>query len=307
MSFIPVNFNFPDALVGIPLPRDNYKNMENLLLPSKVEFRDGATPNTGEMVVMPCFHGYGTTLGNVLRRVLLSSLPGAAVEYFKVKGIQHEFSAIEGVEEDVVEMILNLKQLVVKMHTEEPVVLNLVKKGPGPVTAADIEKNSNIEIINKDMVIANMTSNRVLEMEIGVGRGRGFKTVEQKDHKNYDLGTIVVDSIYTPVKDVGYSVEFTRVGDVTNYEKLTLNIETDGAITPREAVWQATKILMDHFTIVLDNSRLAVEEDKVKRAEADALRETEAAEIKPQKKNKKKADKEAATIEKKAKKAGKKK
>lgn len=283
--------------------------MENLLLPSKVEFKDGATPNTGEMVVMPCFHGYGTTLGNVLRRVLLSSLPGAAVEYFKIKGVQHEFSAIEGVEEDAVELILNLKQLVVKMHTEEPVVLNLVKKGPGPVTAADIEKNSNVEIINKDMVIANLTSNRVLEMEIGVGRGRGFKTTEQKDRKNYDLGTIVIDSIYTPVKDVGYSVEFTRVGDVTNYEKLTLTIETDGAITPREAVWQATKILMDHFTIVLDNSQLAVEEDNAKRVEVETKRESEesADEAKAEKKSKKKAEKETATAEKKVKKAGKKK
>lgn len=263
--------------------------MENLLLPSKVEYREGANPNMGEVIISPCYYGYGTTLGNVLRRVMLSSLPGAAVEHFKIKGVQHEFTTIEGVKEDVVEIVLNLKQLIVKVYSDEPVILNLVKKGPGPVTAKDIEKNSNVEIINTDLVIANLTTNRVLEMEITVGRGRGFKIVEEKDRKNKDLGTIIVDSIYNPIKDVGYSVEFTRVGDITNYEKLTINIETNGTITPREAIMQSTKILMDHFSIVLEGEKnmfetasLKVEEEKVS-AEVEETVEDETVEIKDKK------------------------
>jgi DNA-directed RNA polymerase subunit alpha len=228
--------------------------MENFLLPSKVEFQDGPTPHSGAVVVMPCYHGYGTTLGNAFRRVLLSSLPGAAVEYFKIRGVQHEFSAVEGVQEDVMEIMLNLKQLVVKVFVDDPVTLQLTKKGSGPVTAGDITPNSSVEIVNKDLVIATLTGNKALDMEIVVGRGRGYKPVEEKDKKNYDLGTIVVDSVYTPIRDVGYRVEYTRVGDITNYEKLTITIETNGTITPQEAVRQSTEILMNHFTIVLETA-----------------------------------------------------
>lgn len=227
--------------------------MENFLLPSKVEFKPGETELTGALVVTPCFHGYGTTLGNALRRVLLSSLSGGAVEAFKIKGTQHEFTTVEGVQEDVVEIILNLKQLAVKVYGDESVTLNLVKKGPGPVTGADIEANSNAEVISKDLVICNLTTNKTLEMEIIVGKGRGFVPVEEKDKKNYPLGTIVIDSVYTPVKDVGYHVEYTRVGDITNYEKLTVNIETNGTISPQDAVSQSVKILIDHFSIILSS------------------------------------------------------
>lgn len=224
--------------------------MENLLLPSKVEFVPGDTPNKGSLVVTPCFFGYGTTLGNTLRRVLLSSLPGAAVEAVKIKGVQHEFSSAEGLKEDVVDIILSLKQLAVRVFVDEPVTLHISKKGPGEVTAADIEANSNVEIMNPDLVLATLTSNKVFEMDLVVGRGRGFKPVEEKDKKHYDLGTIVIDSIYTPIKDVGYNVEYTRMGDVTNYEKLTLNIETNGTISPSDAVKQSTQIIMDHFSII---------------------------------------------------------
>jgi len=222
-------------------------------LPSKVEFKSGETELTGALVVTPCFHGYGTTLGNALRRVLLSSLSGGAVEAFKIKGTQHEFTTVEGVQEDVVEIILNLKQLAVKVYGDESVTLNLVKKGPGPVTGADIESNSNAEVISKDLLICNLTTNKTLEMEIIVGKGRGFVPVEEKDKKNYPLGTIVIDSVYTPVKDVGYHVEYTRVGDITNYEKLTVNIETNGTISPQDAVSQSVKILIDHFSIILSS------------------------------------------------------
>ena len=224
--------------------------MENLLLPSKVEFVPGDSPNKGSLVVSPCFFGYGTTLGNTLRRGLLSSLPGAAVAALKIKGVSHAFSSAEGLKEDVVDIILSLKQLAVRVFVDEPVTLHISKKGPGEVTAADIEANASVEIMNPDLVLATLTSNKTFEMDLVVGRGRGFKPVEEKDKKHYDLGTIVIDSIYTPIKDVGYNVEYIRVGDITNYEKLILNIETNGTVTPGEAIKQTTQIIMDHFSVI---------------------------------------------------------
>ncbi|MDO8499474.1 MAG: DNA-directed RNA polymerase subunit alpha [bacterium] len=264
--------------------------MENLLLPTKVEFSEGTEIHTGHMVIMPCYHGYGTTLGNAFRRVLLSSLPGAAVEAFKIKGVQHEFTTAEGVKEDGVELTLNLKQLSVKVFTDEPVVLTLTKKGPGIATAGDITPNSNVEIINKDLVIATLTGNKTMEMEIVVARGRGFKTAEEKDRGGYDLGTIVIDSVYSPIRDVGYDVEYTRVGDITNYEKLTINIETDGTMTPREAIRQSTQILMNHFNTVMESIMgvAATESVIVEEVAPVATETTEAEVVKPAKKAKKK-------------------
>lgn len=266
--------------------------MENFLLPSKIEFLEGATPNASAVVVMPCYHGYATTLGNAYRRVLLSSLPGSAVEYFKIKGMQHEFTTVEGVKEDIVEIMLNLKQLAVKVFSDEPVKLELIKKGTGPVTAGDISANSGVEIVNKDLVIANLTKPKTLEMEITVGRGRGYRPVEEKDRQNYDLGTIVVDSVYTPVKDVGYHVEYTRVGDITNYEKLTVNIETNGTVSPREALRQATQILMDHFTIILQSAEQAgASEAFASLPMVETSADESPAEAKPEKKTKAKVKK----------------
>ena len=262
--------------------------MENFLLPSKVEFQPGETELTGALVISPCFHGYGTTLGNALRRVLLSSLSGGAVEAFKVKGTQHEFTTVEGVQEDVVEIMLNLKQLAVKVFGDESVTLNLVKKGPGQVTGADIEKNSNAEVVSKDLVICNLTNNKTFEMEITVGKGRGFVPVEEKDKKNYSLGTIVTDSVYTPVKDVGYRVEYTRVGDITNYEKLTVNIETNGTISPEDAVSQSVKILIDHFSIILSSVAFTQPEFVAQEPEVTLGELVEKGEEKPKKKVSKK-------------------
>ncbi|MBD3311193.1 MAG: DNA-directed RNA polymerase subunit alpha [Candidatus Magasanikbacteria bacterium] len=229
--------------------------MENILLPSKIEFTELNNPNTGEVVISPCHQGYGTTLGNALRRVLLSSLPGAAVESVKIKGVQHEFSAIEGVQEDVVQVILNLKQLAVRCYSDEHVTLSLSKKGKGDILASDFEKNADVEIMNPDHKIASITDDKLsFEMEITIGKGRGYVAVSEKETSDMGLGTIAIDSLYTPIKDIGYNVEMTRVGDVTNYEKLTLSIETNGTITPKEAVAQATKILMDHFELILNEA-----------------------------------------------------
>lgn len=227
--------------------------MEQILLPTTIEFLDGDHPNAGQVVITPCHQGYGTTLGNALRRVLLSSLLGAAVESVKINGVQHEFSGVEGVQEDVVQIILNLKQVAVRCFSETPVTLSLRKKGKGEVTAGDFEKNSDVEIVNPEAKIFTITDDKkTVEMEITVGRGRGYVPVEEKNSKNLDLGTILVDSLYTPIRDVGYKVELTRVGDVTDYEKLILNIETNGTITPREAVSFSTQILMDHLALIAE-------------------------------------------------------
>lgn len=227
--------------------------MEKILLPTTIEFQDTDRVNVGKIVVTPCHQGYGTTLGNALRRVLLSSLPGSAVESIKIKGVQHEFSAIDGVMEDVIQIILNMKQLAVKSHSAEPVVLSLSKKGEGVVTAADFEKNADVEIINPALKIATITDkNFTFDMEVIISQGRGYVSVGEKDTKHLDLGTIAIDSLFTPIRDVGYKVENTRVGDVTDYEKLTIIIETNGTITPKEAVSQTTSILMNHFTLILD-------------------------------------------------------
>jgi len=227
--------------------------MEHIILPSTISFVDTDRPHVGELTITPCRQGYGTTLGNALRRVLLSSLPGAAVESIRINDVQHEFSAIEGVQEDVIEIILNTKQIAVKSFSDSPVVLHVSKKGVGTVTAGDFEKNADVEIINSDLVIANITDkNKTFEMDIIVAKGRGYVPVHQKNTKDLDLGTIAIDSLYTPIRDVGYKVENTRVGDVTDYEKLILTIETNGAIVPKDAVVQATRILMDHFALIMD-------------------------------------------------------
>ena len=256
-------------------------------MPTTIEFLDGDNPNAGQVVITPCHQGYGTTMGNALRRVLLSSLPGAAVESVKINGVQHEFAAIEGAQEDVVEIILNLKQVSARCFSEPPVTLSLRKKGKGEVTAGDFEKNSDVEIVNPEAKIFTITDDKkVIEMEITIGRGRGYVPVEEKDLKNLDLGTILVDSLYTPIRDVGYKVELTRVGDVTDYEKLVLNIETNGTITPREAVSSATTILMDHLALLAEAAESGMTEKGVE-AEANKPSEQTAKEDKEIGNNKK--------------------
>ncbi|KKW41627.1 MAG: DNA-directed RNA polymerase subunit alpha [Candidatus Magasanikbacteria bacterium GW2011_GWA2_56_11] len=227
--------------------------MAHILLPSTLEFQKTDNPLAGKLVITPCHQGYGTTLGNALRRVLLSSIPGAAVEAVKIEGVQHEFSAIPGVLEDAIQVILNLKQLALISHAETPVKLELSKTGMGPVTAADFAKNADIEVLNSELLLATLTDEKTpFNMEVIVGRGLGYIPAADKSSKNLDLGTMLVDSFYSPVKDVGYDVENTRVGDITDYEKLTVSIETNGTITPKEAVRQATDILMNHFRSVLE-------------------------------------------------------
>lgn len=236
--------------------------MEHILLPSTIEFHEASNPNVGKLVLTPCHQGYGTTLANALRRVLLSSIPGAAVEAVKIDGVQHEFSAITGVQEDVIEIILNLKQLAIRSFSDNPIKLSLTKKGKGIITAADFEKNADVEIINTNLKIATINDDKkTFSMEIIIGKGLGYVTAAEKNSKNLDLGTMLIDSFYSPVKDVGYNIENTRVGDITDYEELTLTIETNGSITPKSAVSQATQIIMNHFNLILNAAQTGEEKN----------------------------------------------
>lgn len=208
--------------------------------------------NYGKFIVEPLERGYGTTLGNSLRRILLSSLPGAAVTSVKIDGILHEFSTIPGVKEDVTEIILNLKKLSVRINAENSkrVIINAV--GPKVVTAGDIMADSDIEIFNPDLHIATLEENATLVMEINISRGRGYVPADQNKTESMPIAVIPVDSIYTPVRKVNFSVENTRVGQVTDYDKLNLEIWTDGSITPEEGVSIGAKIMQEHLKLFID-------------------------------------------------------
>ena len=201
-------------------------------------------------VIEPLQPGYGVTVGNSLRRTLLGSLEGAAVTNVKIDGVTHEFSTIPYVKEDVVEIVLNLKQLRLKMFSDEPVTLKLSVNKPGAVTAGMITKNSDVEIINEDLVIATMDDKKgKLSMEITVEKGRGYLPVEDRENEKNPLGTIAIDALFNPVANVNFNVENTRVGGRTDLDKLTLEINTDGTIAARDALDYAARILVDNFAI----------------------------------------------------------
>ena len=234
-------------------------------------FTPGERAHEAVLTIEPLHHGYGTTVGNSLRRVLLSSLPGAAVTAMKIKGVQHEFSAVTGVKEDVLEIMLNLKMLRMKVHSEEPVTLKLTANAVGEVTAADITPNSDVEIMNKDLVICTLTDSIAFDMDITVSRGRGYLPTEEREHATTEIGVIAIDALYSPVRQVGIKVENTRVGEITNYEKLMLTILTDGTVTPQEAVEHATKILLNHVTWIQSQlSHASLTEQIAKAADASA-------------------------------------
>ena len=210
--------------------------------------------NKATFVVEPLHSGYGMTLGNSLRRVILSSLGGAAVTAVKIDSVAHEFSTIEGVKEDVVEIILNLKKLRFRVFSDEPqfLVLNASKKGA--VTAADIKTTADVEVVNPDQLIATLDKDKVmLGMEIKVEKGRGYVPVENREAEKLEVGMIAVDALYSPIVRVRYSVENTRVGQMTDLDRLTMEIETDGTITPHDAIRQAAETLVDHFRVVAGN------------------------------------------------------
>lgn len=237
--------------------------------------------------IEPLAPGYGVTIANSLRRVLLASLPGAAATSVRIDGATHEFATLPGVTEDVVEIILNLKQVRMKLNTDEPVTLILDKKGSGPVTAADFKKNPDVEIMNPEQHIATLDAKGRLSLELTCEKGRGYVTTEMRRDEKLPLGTIMMDSIFTPIKKVHYQVENTRVGRMTNFDKIALDITTDGSIDPYDAVKQASQILIDHFSIMA--GIVSNESTGEEMAEAPATEEV-AEEEKPKRRRKVKED-----------------
>jgi len=206
--------------------------------------------NSSAFIIEPLSPGYGVTIANSLRRIILSSLEGAAVDSVRIEGATHEFTTIKGMKEDVVDLILNIKSLRVKSFSDEPVVLKLSIKGPKKVTALDFSKNSEVEIVDQDHYIASLEKGGKLDMEMTITKGRGYVPVERKQDKKAPLGTILLDSSFAPVRKVHYEIENTRVGGMTNFDKVIFDITTDGTITPEEALETSTSIMMEHLGIV---------------------------------------------------------
>ncbi|MDT8862263.1 DNA-directed RNA polymerase subunit alpha [Alkalihalobacillus sp. MEB130] len=222
----------------------------------------------GKFVIEPLERGYGTTLGNSLRRILLSSLPGAAVTSVQIDSVLHEFSTIEGVVEDVTTIILNLKKLALKIYSDEEKTLEIDIQGEGVVTANDLTHDSDVEVLNPDLHIATLAKGAHLRMRLVAKRGRGYVLAEGNKNDDQPIGVLPIDSIYTPVSRVNYQVENTRVGQVTNYDKLTLDVWTDGSIRPEEAVSLGAKILTEHLNIFVgmtdqaQNAEIMVEKEE---------------------------------------------
>jgi DNA-directed RNA polymerase subunit alpha len=222
----------------------NYEDLSEKISVNKISEKDGI----GSFEIEKLYPGYGLTIGNSLRRVLLSSIPGAAITQFKVKGILHEFSSIPGVLEDVLEISLNLKKVRFSLFTDEPQILTLRVKGEKKVTAADIEANAQLKVINPDQPLFTVTEKKTeIEMQITVEKGLGYVPVEKRKKEKLEIGVVALDAIFSPVRNVSVSVENMRVGDRTDYNKILLGIETDGSISPTEALAKATDILAEHF------------------------------------------------------------
>ena len=235
-------------------------------------FDSPENPDYGKYVVEPLERGYGTTLGNSLRRILLSSLPGTAATSIKIAGVQHEFSTIPGVREDVTEIVLNVKKLITRLHCEGSKTVYIDATGECEVTAGDIKADGEVEILNPELHICSLGPDASLSMEITLGHGRGYVPAERNKTPSMPIGTIAVDSIYTPVYKVNYTVENTRVGNMTDYDKLTLEVWTNSTISARDAVSLGAKILCDHLTLFTDLSQavssksIVVEKDAPKKS-----------------------------------------
>ncbi len=243
------------------------KNWQELIKPQKLELVETGLRNTGRVVAEPLERGFGLTLGNALRRILLSSLQGAAVTAVQIDGVLHEFSSVEGIREDVTDIILNLKALAVRMHAEGPRKMRLVAEGPCEVTAAQIEAGADIEIMNPDLIICTLDKGAKLNMEMTVDTGKGYRPAAQNRPEDCPVGMIPIDSVFSPVRKVTYEVTDTRVGQITDYDKLTLTIETNGVITPEDSVALAARIMQDqlHVFVNFDDP----EEEKEKEEEAE--------------------------------------
>ena len=218
--------------------------------PKKLDYDpETLTPNYGRFIAQPFERGFGTTIGNALRRVLLSSIEGAAISAVRVEGVLHEFSSLQGVVEDMTDVVLNLKQIPFKMHGEGPKTLYLEKNGPGVVTAADFESDPDIEILDPTAHIATLSKEGSLKLEARLKRGRGYQVADRNADSDLPLGYIPIDSIHSPVRRVNYHVEGARVGQMTDYDRLVLEVWTNGAVSPQESLSLAAQLLDDHLSI----------------------------------------------------------
>src|SRR6187399_2390719 len=218
---------------------------------------EDADERSGQFTIEPLDRGFGYTFGNSLRRVLLSSLEGAAVTAVKIEGISHEFTTLQGVREDVTDIILNLKSLVCRLHGESPEIeVHIAKRGAGAVKASDIEAPAELEILNPDLELAHLSDKGKLEMTVTIGRGRGYVPAELNRGPEHTIGVIPIDSIFSPVRRVAYEVEAARVGQRTDYDKLVLDVTTDGSLSPKDAIAQASEILIKQLAIFTDIDRI---------------------------------------------------
>ena len=274
----------------------SYKLSEVSLMQVKEE---KAENNAATFVVEPLSPGFGLTIGNAMRRVLLSSLDGAAITSIRIEGVSHEFSTIKGIKQDVVDIILNLKQVRVKLEGDEPQVMVLDFKSGSKIKAGDFKCPTGVEIINKDLEIAESTGSGKLLLEATVERGRGYMPTEMRREDKLPIGVIAIDAAFSPVKKVNFTTENTRVGKMTNFDKLIMEIETDGSITPHDAMEKSAEILVDHFSVISGNHSVDVEEV----ASDDKVVETEVieAETKEEKPKAKKTVAKKATSKKSAK------
>ncbi len=218
---------------------------------------DEHSSNSATFIIEPLHIGYGMTLGNSLRRVLLSSIAGAAIVAFKIEGVTHEFTTVAGIKEDVVDIMLNLKNVRFKLHSDQPQTLRLEKKGSGPVTAKDIKTNADVEVVNPDALIATIDDAKTnLIMDIVVDGGRGYRTIEESSEQRLQSDMIAVDALFSPVLRVRYKVENTRVGQSTDLDKLILTVDTDGSLTPQDAFEEAAAILINQYTALAGSTRV---------------------------------------------------
>ncbi|MCY1705913.1 DNA-directed RNA polymerase subunit alpha [Pannonibacter sp. SL95] len=242
------------------------KNWQELIKPTKLEVKPGDNPRfVATVIAEPLERGYGLTLGNALRRILLSSLQGAAVTAVQIDGVLHEFSSIPGVREDVTDLVLNIKEIAISMHGEGPKRMVVRKQGPGLVTAGDIQTVGDVEVLNPDLVLCTLDEGAEIRMEFTVNTGKGYVAADRNRPEDAPIGLIPVDSLYSPVKKVSYKVENTREGQVLDYDKLTLTVETDGSVKPDDAVAYAARILQDQLSIFVnfEEPKREVAEDTV--------------------------------------------
>jgi DNA-directed RNA polymerase subunit alpha len=250
------------------------RNWKQLIRPRRIEIQtDSATAEYGKFVAEPLERGYGTTLGNSLRRILLSSLQGAAITSVRIEGVQHEFSTTVGVVEDTTDIVLNLKEIRLRMHSPEPRTITLEAKGPKRVKASDIKADPMVEILNKDRHIAELSENATLRMEMTVRMGKGYVPAERNLEENSPIGTIPIDAIFSPIKKVNFTVTNARVGQQTDYDRLLLEVWTDGSVLPADAVAYAAKILKDQSTVFINFDEEAEMPDEPAHLEAGAVNE----------------------------------